>query len=333
MGYTPWGTYLACEENFNGYFRVAVAPADRDPAPALRRRHESRQPWWQTDERFNTDLHPNEPNRFGWVTEINPWEPRSTPVKRTALGRVKHEGAWVQEARDGRIVVYMGDDQVFEYIYRYVSNQPWRTSLRQGISPLDDGVLYVARFDANGTGTWLPLTPDNPALAGWSIAGHPDQHAVRRRPRRGDEDGPAGVDRHVSRRVDGRRHADEQHQPRRRHQPRASTPPTHGRTTCTGTSSGGGTTSTSRAPTSGGTSSRSAATATTRRTGRRSTATSSGHPMGSTSRPSGRMWIQTDVSASTINSGAYAGFGNNQMLCADPTDAADTPVPRRTQQV
>ena len=80
--------------------------------------------WHTTDRRFHADEEPNEPNRFGWVVEIDPFDPTSTPVKRTALGRLKHEGAWVQEARDGRVVVYMGDDEQFEYIYRYVSNLP-----------------------------------------------------------------------------------------------------------------------------------------------------------------------------------------------------------------
>ena len=115
--------------------------------------------------RFNADLHANEPNRFGWVVEIDPFDPDSTPVKRTALGRLKHEGAWVQETKDGRVVVYMGDDERNEYIYRYVSSLPWRTARSQGINPLDDGVLYVAKFFANGTGEWRALTPNNPSLS------------------------------------------------------------------------------------------------------------------------------------------------------------------------
>ena len=90
---------------------------------------------------------PNEPNRFGWVVEFDPFNPHSTPVKRTALGRLKHEGAWVQEARDGRVVVYMGDDEQFEYIYRYVSNRRGAARIRRGINPLDDGILYVAKFN------------------------------------------------------------------------------------------------------------------------------------------------------------------------------------------
>ena len=121
------------------------------------------------DLRFSTDAEPNEPNRFGWVVEIDPFDPNSTPVKRTALGRLKHEGAWVQEARDGRVVVYTGDDQANEYIYRYVSRLPWRRARRLGINPLNDGTLYVGKFNADGTGVWLPLTPSNPALAGWGL--------------------------------------------------------------------------------------------------------------------------------------------------------------------
>jgi secreted PhoX family phosphatase len=96
------------------------------------------------------------------------------PVKRTALGRLKHEGAWVQETKQGKIVVYTGDDERNEYIYRYVSNLPWRLARARGISPFDDGVLYVAKFNADGTGEWLALTPANvPATTdhplGWSL--------------------------------------------------------------------------------------------------------------------------------------------------------------------
>ena len=168
MGFTPWGTYLACEENFNGYFKNTSPDA-----LATRYGVTSSNPgvlWHTTDSRFDADVEPNEPNRFGWVTEIIPWLPNSTPVKRTALGRVKHEGAWVEETEDGHVVVYMGDDQAGEYIYRYLSNEPWKQAFLKRKHPLDDGVLYVAKFNADGTGNWLPLTPDNPALTGLSQA-------------------------------------------------------------------------------------------------------------------------------------------------------------------
>ena len=120
-GHTPWGTYLACEENFNGYFVNAsgTIPADQRRYGINEKGFGYR--WHELDERFDAAKHPNEPNRFGWVVEIDPWDPQSTPVKRTALGRFKHEGATVTLAKDGRVVVYMGDDERFEYIYKFVS--------------------------------------------------------------------------------------------------------------------------------------------------------------------------------------------------------------------
>lgn len=169
MGFTPWGTYLACEENFNGYFRKTATQTQMERRYGITAGGFGYL-WHTTDSRFQVDDEPNEPNRFGWVTEIDPFKPNSKPVKRTALGRFKHEGAWVQEARDGRIVVYSGDDETNEYIYRFVSADRWRRMRARGQSPLDHGTLYVAKFNADGTGEWLPLTPDNPALAGWSIA-------------------------------------------------------------------------------------------------------------------------------------------------------------------
>ena len=139
MGFTPWGTYLACEENFNGYFRKVATPDN--PLTDMERRYgvgpSPVNLWYTTDKRFDTNQEPNEPNRFGWVVEIDPFDPNSTPVKRTALGRFKHEGAWVQEARDGRVVVYMGDDQINEYIYRYVSRLPWRKARKHGDQPAE----------------------------------------------------------------------------------------------------------------------------------------------------------------------------------------------------
>jgi uncharacterized protein len=178
MGFTPWGTFLSCEENFHGFFSTIRVPDTATGRPDTRTTLEKRYGispsasglrWFTTHPRFDADIEPNEPNRFGWVVEIDPFNPKSTPVKRTALGRLKHEGAWVQETKDGKIVVYMGDDERNEYIYRYVSNLPWRVARQRRINPLDDGILYVAKFHDDGTGEWLPLTPDNPALAAWSL--------------------------------------------------------------------------------------------------------------------------------------------------------------------
>ena len=154
-GQTPWGTYLTCEENFNRYFGSASSFTSTN----LMQRYgvgAGDLTWWLGDPRFDLAVNPNEPNRFGWVVEIDPQDPRSTPKKRTALGRVKHENASFAEADDGRAVLYTGDDEVFQYVYKFVSNQPWKR-YRRGESPLDDGVLHVARFDADGTGVWLPL--------------------------------------------------------------------------------------------------------------------------------------------------------------------------------
>ena len=169
MGYTPWGSYLACEENFNGYFRKTGEQTERERRYGITSGGAGYQ-WHTTDTRFNANLEPNEAHRFGWVTEIYPYMPYSTPVKRTALGRFKHEGAWVQEARDGRVVVYSGDDEVFEYIYRYVSKYRWKESFLRGIHPLDEGTLYVGKFNPDGTGEWLPLTPENPKLKDFTLA-------------------------------------------------------------------------------------------------------------------------------------------------------------------
>ena len=156
-GYTPWGTYLTCEENFNGYFvNAGTIPADQRRYGISATGAGYR--WHEHDERFDAARHPNEVNRYGWVVEIDPFNPLSVPVKRTALGRLKHEGAWMTLGADNRVVVYMGDDERFEYIYKYVSRRPFVPgNARANLSLLDDGVLFVARFDADLSGQWLPL--------------------------------------------------------------------------------------------------------------------------------------------------------------------------------
>ncbi|NJN04021.1 MAG: PhoX family phosphatase [Leptolyngbyaceae cyanobacterium SL_1_1] len=166
-GYTPWGTYLTCEENFNGYFG---ATGEWTPTEAQARYGFSANGfgygWQNFDERFdlsNPD-YANEENRFGWVVEIDPMDASQTPVKRTALGRIKHENAELVVGRGGRAVVYMGDDERFDYIYKFVSESNWRSMRARGISPLDRGKLYVAKFNDDGTGSWLELTMTNPAL-------------------------------------------------------------------------------------------------------------------------------------------------------------------------
>ena len=158
-GVTPWDTYLTCEENFNGYFVNAS-----EAIPAGQRRYGitktgARYRWHEHDPRFDAAAHPNEPNRFGWVVEFDPYEPARPPVKHTALGRFKHEGAAVTLARDNRVVAYMGDDERFEYVYKFVSRRPFVPGNREASRRLlEDGTLYVARFDATGAGEWVELT-------------------------------------------------------------------------------------------------------------------------------------------------------------------------------
>ena len=156
-GITPWGTYLTCEENVIGYFNGPEQPSPHERRWGLRQGGAGYR-WHEFDERFDAIRHPHEPNRFGWVVEIDPHDPASTPVKRTALGRAAHEGATVAVTSDGRAVVYMGEDARFEYIYKFVSRDRIRPGgARANATLLDHGTLYVARFDADGRGRWLPL--------------------------------------------------------------------------------------------------------------------------------------------------------------------------------
>ncbi len=175
-GETPWRTWLTCEENIHFYFGhhagndFSAAGAPEAPTPAQARYGFRFQPsgygWERFDPRFDLRHpgHVNEENRFGWVVEIDPFDPARVPVKRTALGRFKHEGAAVTVGAGNRVVVYMGDDERFEYIYKFVSDGDHAALRARGESPLDRGVLYAARFHEDFTGEWLPLAPDNPAV-------------------------------------------------------------------------------------------------------------------------------------------------------------------------
>ena len=161
-GKTPWGTYLSGEENFAHYFAIGSAKPDAHQT-RWGIRKEAFYRWNEHDERFDAAKHPNEFNRFGWVVEIDPMDPKSTPVKRTALGRAAHEGAWIAVTKDGRAVVYSGEDARFEYIYKFVSRDPIAsagnglTQAQANRELLDHGTLYAAHFDADGSGRWLPL--------------------------------------------------------------------------------------------------------------------------------------------------------------------------------
>jgi uncharacterized protein len=155
-GITPWGTYLSGEENWAFYFDGGDTPTADQRRWGLRKTGFYR--WPEHDERFDARKHPNEFHRFGWVVEIDPTDPLSTPVKRTALGRAAHEGAWVGVTEDGRAVVYSGEDARFEYIYKFVSRDKIAPGgAKPNATLLDHGTLFVARFDADGSGRWMPL--------------------------------------------------------------------------------------------------------------------------------------------------------------------------------
>jgi len=165
-GRTPWGTYLACEENFNGYF--SSSDPDYKPSAELSRYGVSTKDWgyaWATaDERFDISKHPNEPNRAGYIVEIDPLDPTSTPKKRTALGRFKHENAEVVVAADGHVVVYLGDDERGEFLYKFVSENKYVVG-GDNRDLLETGSLYVAKFNDDGTGEWLELSPATTGMA------------------------------------------------------------------------------------------------------------------------------------------------------------------------
>ncbi|UUQ62849.1 PhoX family phosphatase [Pseudomonas fuscovaginae UPB0736] len=168
-GKTPWGTYLTCEENFTDCFGSSNAEQKFD---AAQKRYgavaTSKEIGWHVhDPRFDLALTPNELNRHGWVVEIDPFDPQSTPVKRTALGRFKHENAALAETRDGRAVVYMGDDERGEFIYKFISRDKINhKNPKANRDLLDHGTLYVARFDngdgnqdrPKGAGEWVELS-------------------------------------------------------------------------------------------------------------------------------------------------------------------------------
>ena len=157
-GVTPWGTFLTGEENVNQYFANADAVGDRVARERLARygfpEGESERKWERFDPRFDMAKEPNEPNRFGWIVEVDPYDPQTPPVKHTALGRFKHEGATIRLTPDGHAVAYMGDDERFEYVYKFVSEGIMkggnsRRAREHNRRLLSSGTLYVARFTGN----------------------------------------------------------------------------------------------------------------------------------------------------------------------------------------
>jgi len=331
-GQTPWGTFLTCEENWNGYFSASDKPAPDELRYGMRAKGFGYR-WHEFDERFDAVKHPNEPHRFGWVVEIDPQDPTQTPIKRTALGRIKHEGATTTLSRDGRAVVYMGDDERFEYVYKFVSRDKVRPGgLRANRELLDHGTLYVARFDAQGYGRWLPLVHGEDGLN--AAAGFASQAEVVIKCRQAaDAVGATRMDRpewvavhpntgevfltltNNSARGQGGRMADASN-------PRNDNIMGHIIRWREGKGAGG----------SGMFDGDASATEfrwmhfalagdpNADKAEYRGTIKGDmyGSPDGLQFDAGGLLWIQTDISTSAMHKGAYANMGNNMMLCADP---------------
>ena len=173
-GPTPWGTVLSGEENWNQYF----ANNDGNPNATLQAMNKrygvgggaSSRSWEKYHSRFDLSKEPNEINRFGYIVEIDPMDPDWTPRKRTAMGRFKHEGANYSICADGRVAFYSGDDERFDYQYKFVTKNAWDPNDREAARTLlDEGDLYVARFRDDGTGTWIKLAPTNGSLRDWTM--------------------------------------------------------------------------------------------------------------------------------------------------------------------
>ena len=158
---TPWGTVLTAEENVQSYFMGRARKTDERKNYkrfGLRGTESARSAWGRFHEHWDLDRHPQAGLHAGWIVEIDPYDPAFMPVKRTALGRCKHEGCGIVINHDGRVVVYMGDDQRFEYIYRFVSRDQYRPGDRaHNLSLLDRGELSVAEFTESGTVIWNPM--------------------------------------------------------------------------------------------------------------------------------------------------------------------------------
>jgi secreted PhoX family phosphatase len=325
-GQTPWGTYLTCEENFAGYFEGPEQPDAHQKRWGLKKGNGAYYRWHEADERFDATRHPNEFNRFGWIVEIDPLDPASTPVKRTALGRAAHEGAATALTATGRAVVYMGEDARFEYIYKFVS----RDTMKPGGAAanrelLDHGTLYVARFDAGGRGQWLPLVHGQGPLT--AANGFADQGEVLVKSRQAsDLLGATKMDRPEWTAVD----------------------PFTKQVYCTLTNNSergqpnrpGADAANPRAPNTMGQVIRwkedgdldgtafawdhlvLAGDPEQAREGARGNVRGDffGSPDGLWMDPRGVLWIQTDASSSVMGKGDYSRLPNNQMLACDPTD-------------
>lgn len=176
-GVTPWGTYVMAEENIHGYFSGELPEGHKEAANYKRLGiPEGAYEWGAHYDRFNLAKEPNEPNRFGWIVEVDVNDPTSTPRKRTAMGRFKHEGAESIVAKDGRVVFYLGDDERFDYVYKFVTKGTFNANDHAANKDLlDDGTLHVAKFAEDGTVEWLPIVfGQGPLTAENGFAGQAD---------------------------------------------------------------------------------------------------------------------------------------------------------------
>lgn len=341
-GVTPWNTYLTCEENWAGYFRNGTVV---DQKPDLPREHSrygvrterSRYAWELAasgaDEfvRFDatsrgadaTQDYRNEPNTFGWVVEFDPFDPSSVPVKRTHLGRFAHEGVVFGPVAEGKpVVAYAGDDAINEYIYKFVSAQPYQAASASG-ALLDQGTLYVAKFNDDGTGEWLALAPGQNGLTRENGFGSLAEILVNTRAA-ADRAGATKMDRPEWGAVDprdGRVYFTLTNNSRREENqvnaanPRARNLFGHIIRWREANDDHASTRFTWDLFVIAGPQDNSRDLA-----GRPLTADSIfACPDGLWFDAAGRLWIQTDIGESAMNRGPLAPFGNNAMLAADPT--------------
>ncbi len=322
-GHTPWGTYLACEENFHNYFAISAGEQPIEHPELLARYSVTGMvnPYWGSKQaRFDLRQEPNEVNRFGWIVEIDPFNPDSTPVKHTAMGRFSHENAALSIADDKRVVFYSGDDSRFEYIYKFVSSQPYDAEKRDNNkSVLSEGTLYVAKFNEDGSGEWLPLVHGQNGLTAEN--GFADQAAVLVKTRlAADKVGATPMDRPewIAVHPDTRQVYATLTNNSKRKEANAANPRT---------------------------SNNFGHIVRWQEAGNDPTATAFNwdiyvlcgdpasdepakqgnikgdlfcNPDGLWIAPNGTLWIQTDISSSKIGKGDFAPFGNNQMLASDP---------------
>ncbi|PBC05527.1 PhoX family phosphatase [Mesorhizobium sp. WSM3860] len=176
-GVTPWGTYVMAEENIHGYFSGELPEGHKEAANYKRLGiPEGAYEWGAHYDRFNLSKEPNEPNRFGWIVEVDVNDPNSVPRKRTAMGRFKHEGAESIVAKDGRVVFYLGDDERFDYVYKFVTKATFNPNDRAAnMNLLDEGTLSVAKFAEDGSVEWMPIVfGEGPLTAENGFSGQAD---------------------------------------------------------------------------------------------------------------------------------------------------------------